>query len=762
MEMSEIHKKSFRRETVKEQHTMVTDDAHAEIVHVEWVYKNSFRWLLRACALLSLISVSMNTPKTFYYFPSLQYVTFAVDGIVTFLFTAEMVAKMHIRGLIRTEKSYLRNKWCQFDFSMVIFLWISVLLQIFQHTSDKMAYLSFLRAPRPLILVRVFRVFLKLQLPKTRIASVFKRSSQQVYNVTIFFLFFMSLYGILGVQFFGALKYHCIRHGADPENITVNDLTIPDTYCDKFQQNGGGFQCPKGYSCQELGLSRRQRGYNGFDNLANSLLTVYEAASQEAWVFIMYRTVDSLPAWKGFMFFCSMIFFLAWLVKNVFIAVIIETFAEIRVQYQQMWTARVATADSDSSQVIETAIDGWYMTTSDKNKPAGSAPLFFQRLLKHHAFSTFILLLVLANAVTTATMVFYSDSDRQETYKQHLYIETGFTVLFNLEALFKIWCLGFKCYYKRSIHKFELLLAIGTTFHLFPGLYWSQLTYFQVLRIVRLLRASPMLEDFMWKIFGPAKKLGTLIFFTMFLLIVTSCVSLQLFCSIPNFRKFETFPQAFMCLFNILTQEGWVEIVHLTMESVNIYSGSEVLSGMVSILFVIYHMLMIGIIFSLFVAVILDNLELDEDIKRMKQLKTTQEVRQQLPLRLRIFNRFPDRPQMVKTAVVPCDFNACKLRDSTMQKFLAEETVKPIKEPAVSDKKSLYRDVPVPLTSIPHVFSKPEKKKIKAKQMISSVNNIVKYSNGIRIGDEYQPHRVGSIDSRFVFSWGLLYYVKTN
>ena len=42
-----------------------------------------------------------------------------------------------------------------------------------------------------------------------------RRSSQQVYNVTIFFLFFMSLYGILGVQFFGEMNYHCVRNDAN-------------------------------------------------------------------------------------------------------------------------------------------------------------------------------------------------------------------------------------------------------------------------------------------------------------------------------------------------------------------------------------------------------------------------------------------------------------------------------------------------------------------------------------------------------------------
>ena len=59
------------------------------------------RRVLRGCALLSLISVSMNTPKTFEMHAYLQYVTFSLDLVVTFLFTAEMLAKMHIRGIIK-------------------------------------------------------------------------------------------------------------------------------------------------------------------------------------------------------------------------------------------------------------------------------------------------------------------------------------------------------------------------------------------------------------------------------------------------------------------------------------------------------------------------------------------------------------------------------------------------------------------------------------------------------------------------------------
>lgn len=44
---------------------------------------------------------------------------------------------------------------------------------------------------------------------------IYRRSSQQIYNVTLFFLFFMSLYGLLGVQFFGELKNHCVMNNTE-------------------------------------------------------------------------------------------------------------------------------------------------------------------------------------------------------------------------------------------------------------------------------------------------------------------------------------------------------------------------------------------------------------------------------------------------------------------------------------------------------------------------------------------------------------------
>ena len=100
---------------------------------------------------------------------------------------------------------------------------------------NRYTYFTIVRSPRPFILIKVLKTFLKFELPKSQIKSILqyvclffsgfdillfvfslnRRSSSQIYNVRMFFLFFMSLYAILGVQFFGSLTFHCVRNGTD-------------------------------------------------------------------------------------------------------------------------------------------------------------------------------------------------------------------------------------------------------------------------------------------------------------------------------------------------------------------------------------------------------------------------------------------------------------------------------------------------------------------------------------------------------------------
>ena len=57
-----------------------------------------------------------------------------------------------------------------------------------------------------------------------------------------------------------------------------------------------------------------------------------------------------------------------------------------------------------------------------------------------------------------------------------------------------------------------------------------------------------MLEDFVYKIFGPGMKLGSLLIFTMCLLVISSSISMQLFCNLKNLEKFSTFLFSFFSM----------------------------------------------------------------------------------------------------------------------------------------------------------------------------------------------------------------------
>lgn len=119
--------------------------------------------------------------------------------------------------------------------------------------------------------------------------------------------------------------------------------------------------------------------------------------------------------------------------------------------------------------------------TIDENKHGGMAPEICHRILRSPHFRLIVMVVILANGLVTASMRFEHDGrPRHVFYENYYYIEVVFTIFLDLETLFKMWCLGWRGYYKHSIHKFELLLAIGTTVHLIPSFYLSVFTYFQV------------------------------------------------------------------------------------------------------------------------------------------------------------------------------------------------------------------------------------------------------------------------------------------
>lgn len=650
-----------------------TDDEENEDISRTWWVKTSwFQHLVQVCALVSLISTAMNSPETFKSSHVLKYLTLIFDIVVAVVFTTEMIAQVNMWGLWTKQKAYLRRPRCIFNASMLFLICLSIVLQIveisggyvYDSSPEKIhGYVGFsiLRAPRALIIIRFFNVLITINLPK----SVARRCKRQIWAVTLFLLYFMAFGSIIGVQLFGRKNFYCVKNGADLKNITYNDLLLTDHRCNNISGETGYF-CPQGFKCVHVDFQKSAGGgtdNNYFGHFLYGILTVYESSTQEGWVLVMYRMMDFRSHALVIVYFVLLIFFVAWLVKNVFIAVVSETFADIRSLYMYSRKSSKRTSARLASQVIKDGGSGWHLISVDHEAVKGHAPLCVRQIVHSIYFKYTMWFFVLVDALMQATLHF----------SWRRYAQFAFTIIFDLEVLLKISCMGFRPYLVSRMQLTEFVLAVGSTVFALPILISEKaafLAVFNVMRVIRLVSAIPTLQGFCEKIFGTGKKLGSAVMFTLFFVMVSSVISMQFFLTLdpPNFG---TFMLSVQSMFQIITQEGWVEILDELIHK----AENPFLAALVAIIILAVHLFSSLIIMSVFVAVILDNLELDEEVKIMKQKKMGGESRDStkaLPMRLRVFERFRDDPRLVRMSRIKTnsDFSTPKIRDSFMKKFI--------------------------------------------------------------------------------------------
>ena len=640
---------------------------------VSWVKSWWFKRIVQACAVINLISMAMNTPESVMEgseFNSLFYATLSLDFAVAIVFTVEMVVLIMYLGFRKTRKSYLFRPQCLFNTVMLFLIWLSIVFQLseidgFQPNSSYRFVFSCFRAPRALIMLRVFKLFVNFRIPK----AVTRRCGRQIWSVTIFFIYFMIFAALIGVQMFGEKNRYCVKNTTDVNNVTYSDIMIPESRCS--MRDTSGFDCPQGFKCKQIDRKVFLEDKDYFTNIVYSILTVYESSTQEGWVLVMYQVMDFQFNFLVAVYFVLLIFFVAWLVKNVFIAVVSELFADIRSSYSmKRWKTRRRYTGL-SSLVIRDEGAGWHLVSVDHEASKGHAPRPIRQVVHSIYFKYALLLCVLIDAAIQA--INFSWRSRAQFF---------FTILFDLEVLLKIWCVGFRAYLKSRMQLIEFILAAGSTL-LSPLVLINKNEYaiFNVMRVVRLVSAIPTLQEFCQKVFGTGKKLGSIVLFTLFFVMVSSVISMQLFLTLKNVEgeyPFGTFGKALANMFQIITQEGWVEILEMLMKS-----AGETGAAFVAIFLLAYHLFSSLIIMSVFVAVIVDNLEIDEELKILKQKKmgdVSFESQEKLPLRLRIYEHFRENPRLVKMSrlKMQSDFPTPKIRESFMRRFVESRPEKDV------------------------------------------------------------------------------------
>jgi hypothetical protein len=281
------------------------------------LYNRCSEIFIQICIIVNVIALAMrrpdrNTPdEKETYDVVLDWIDFAF----VVLFAVEMLMRMVTQGVLFGRFAYFRDPWNRIDFLVVVSGVLYISLSV---TSGLRGFRAF-RAIRPVLCVPFL----------DGVRAIFQSLSaslSQLLNVAAIVMFSLIVFGVAGIQLFGGIyRRRCVLEGS-------GEVSLPDSgvFCVAGETSSGWFgrRCDTGQSCDES-YGNPFSGYTSFDDLGHSSLVIFIVSTLQGWSDFLYWTMDSKTrlAW---IYFILIIFFMRFVVVNLFVAVINQTFSDVR------------------------------------------------------------------------------------------------------------------------------------------------------------------------------------------------------------------------------------------------------------------------------------------------------------------------------------------------------------------------------------------------------------------------------------------------
>ncbi|KAF9585747.1 calcium channel protein [Lunasporangiospora selenospora] len=504
---------------------------------------------------------------------------------------------------------FFRSYYNRLDVIVVVSYWIDL---TFMLTGVRDVYIfKALSALRPLRLLSVTE-------GTSTIIDSLSSSAPLLLTILGFIFFFFLILSLIGLLVFqGALSRRCAV--PDDENPNTWEAVSPEVICGGYYSNGtikgivgyigqgdgdddsprySGMICPEGQICMQFPNYNPLYGLVSFDNIFLSLLTVFTISSMEGWTDVEYWVMDGDSRWAA-IYFCSAIFLMSFLMIPLFIAGITYSFGAVRAEKRH---SAFSSKPRIKRVLLDTA-EGWQFE-DQVHQARSTIRHWLIRIVNDPWFPTAGAFLVFLNMLA---MCFRRYDNNPSELRKIEGAEFAFTIIFLIEICIRIaghttWSL----FWKRKSNKCDLFLAIVTTVLLLPQIrsweWYRYLTVFQVMRSYRLIPAIPGVRDLMKAVIGSAQGMFNLLLITFVFLLPVN---------------FDDLGQSFISLFVILTGENWVNIMYEGLDAHQ--ERYKQVYGV--IFFVVYYCASHYILLNLFVAIVLEHFELDDEEKYRKQLE---------------------------------------------------------------------------------------------------------------------------------------------
>ncbi|XP_074714078.1 LOW QUALITY PROTEIN: voltage-dependent L-type calcium channel subunit alpha-1F-like [Strix uralensis] len=236
--------------------------------------------------------------------------------------------------------------------------------------------------------------------------------------------------------------------------------------------------------------------------------------------------------------------------------------------------------------------------------------------VKSVSFYWTVLLLVFLNTLTIA-----SEHHGQPPWltQTQAYANKALLSLFAAEMVLKLYALGPACYFASFFNRFDCFVVCGGVLETalvergaMEPLGISVLRCVRLLRVFKVTRHWASLSNLVGSLLNSMKSIASLLLLLFLFIIIFALLGMQLFGGRFSFDEtqtkrstFDTFPQALLTVFQILTGEDWNAVMY---DGIMAYGGPVFPGMLVCVYFVILFICGNYILLNVFLAIAVDNL----------------------------------------------------------------------------------------------------------------------------------------------------------
>eukprot|EP01064_Diplonema_japonicum_P003342 TRINITY_DN1216_c1_g1_i1.p1 TRINITY_DN1216_c1_g1~~TRINITY_DN1216_c1_g1_i1.p1 ORF type:complete len:2545 (+),score=649.13 TRINITY_DN1216_c1_g1_i1:280-7914(+) len=563
---------------------------------VTWTY---FDLMVLVVIVINLIFIAVDNPSVEDNQPGLYRVLRVGDFVFVSLFSLEMVTKILAWGWC----GFFNDKWNVIDAVVVV-------------TSVIGLFVPTLRSFRSL---RILRLVTSGSPEMKVVLTAVMSAMPSIQNVIFVSTMVWFIFAIVGVSLFKGALYECSNPAIRTEEACNG------TYMMEVREAFGVSYVQAEASWGPIWFT--------FDDVFESMFTLFQISVGEKWREMMYRTMDAPGPGRGprlnsnpygAVFFVAFIVLGQFFFVNLFIGVLIQSFA---ITKEKQGKNRLLLTDAQRNWqqaqrvLLHASIRDGYLP-----QPACVQKSWILSWVHYIAcrkeFEMVTTTLIVLNSITLALQ----HEGQSSGMTDFLFIANWFFVVaFTFEAVFKI--MAFSIYYfKDGWNRFDfLIVVVSLVAALSSTASTSGIRVLRVGRMLRLLGRAEGLKTIVATMMSALPSLMNIAVLLFVVFFVFGVFGVDLFGRIAiskdfnRWSNFDNLYKALVTLYQVSTTEGWNDMmVGTTEDVVGCTDDCGVSTGVARAYFVLFLLLGCFIFLNLFVYVLIEHFE---DEKRARGLQ---------------------------------------------------------------------------------------------------------------------------------------------